>query len=244
MKAIKLALEFDGELRLPFAHFEILQGLVYKLMASNAELADEIHNMKGSDKKPFKFFCFTDVKGKYKIKDKTLIYHKRLSWEIRSCDDRIIDAVRASLDNMNEISVNNQKCRLISYKESFHTYKMGTVTVKMDTPMLHYITDRETGHTKYYNPLDREFLTGIVTNIKRKYKSFYGKEPDCGIRIEIVKVSEKDKCVTRYKENMITGYYGIYKITASPEIMNFIYYTGLGAKNSMGFGAIKEDIYD
>ncbi len=244
MKAIKLILEPDGELQLPFAHFEILQGLVYKLMASNIELADEIHNIEGSKKKQFKFFCFTDVEGKYTIKDKNLCYRQRVSWEIRSCDDRIIDAIIASLDNTDELFINNQKCRLVSYNESVHTYKTGAEVVRMDTPMVHYVTDRETGYSTYYNPLDREFLVGIVSNIKRKYKSFFGKETDCDIKIEIVKVSERDKCVTRYKESMITGYYGIYKITASPEIMNFIYHTGLGAKNSMGFGTIKGNMYD
>ena len=55
MKAIKLVLEPDGVLKLPFAHFEILQGIVYKLIASNIELADEIHNIEGSEKKQFKF---------------------------------------------------------------------------------------------------------------------------------------------------------------------------------------------
>ena len=244
MKAIKLVLEPDGVLKLPFAHFEILQGIVYKLIASNIELADEIHNIEGSEKKQFKFFCFTDLKGKYIIKDKNLCYQNRVAWEIRSCDDRIIDAIRNSLDTTDDILINNQKCRIVLYKESTHTYKTGTEIVKMDTPMVYYITDRETGYSTYYNPLDREFLIGIVSNIKRKYKSFYDKETDCDIKIEIVKVSQKDKCVTKYKESMITAYYGIYKITASPEIMNFVYYTGLGAKNSMGFGSIKEDIYD
>ena len=55
MRAIKLVLEPDGVLKLPFAYFEILQGLVYKLMSSKLELAEEIHNVEGSKKSNLSF---------------------------------------------------------------------------------------------------------------------------------------------------------------------------------------------
>ncbi|MBR2973812.1 MAG: CRISPR-associated endoribonuclease Cas6 [Clostridia bacterium] len=241
MKSIKLTLMADGEIFLPLAHFEILQGIVYNLMSADKALADEIHNKLPGKEKQFKFFCFTDLHGKYRFYDGALMLSAPATWEIRSADDRIIDAIEKGLENK-EISVNGQKCRVDSYQISKRKFDSGKVVFEMDTPLIHYVTDRN-GFSRYFSPADEEFAKGIRDNVIRKYTSFYGKSPEGEVAVLPLRIGARDKCVTRYKKSFITGYYGQCMVIAPPEVLEFIYYTGLGGKNSMGFGTVKENIY-
>ena len=242
MKSIKLILEADGEIFLPLAHFEILQGIVYNLMSADAALADEIHNKMPCKEKQFKFFCFTDLNGRYRFFDGGLLLSSPAEWEIRSADDRIIDAIEKGLENK-EISINGQKCRVASYQITTRRIDAEKAVFEMDTPAVHYVTDKN-GFSRYFSPADEEFAIGLRDNIIRKYTAWCGKNPDGAVSVLPIMVGTRDKCVTRYKKTFITGYYGRYSVIAPPDVLEFIYHTGLGGKNSMGFGTVKENIYE
>ena len=242
MKSIKLILDANGEVFLPLAHFEILQGIVYNLMSSDAVLADEIHNKLPAKTKQFKFFCFTDLYGKYRLHNGGLLLSFPAVWEIRSADERIIDAIEKGIKNK-EISINGQKCSVSSYQVITRKFDAGKAVFEMDTPAVHYITDKN-GFSTYFSPADEEFAIGLRDNVIRKYAAFYGKNPDGEVSVRSIKLSARNKCVTRYKKTFITGYYGKYKVIAPPDVLEFIYHTGLGGKNSMGFGTVKEKIYE
>lgn len=239
MKSIKLILETDGEVFLPLAHFEILQGIAYNLMSADAALADEIHNKTPGKTKQFKFFCFTDLHGRYRFYDGGLLLKTPAWWEIRSADDRIIDAIENGVKN-NDIFINGQRCKVASYDVSTQKFDTEKAVFEMDTPAVHYITDKN-GFSRYFSPEDTEFARGLSDNIIRKYAAFYGKNPEKDVVVMPMKVGSRDKCVTRYKKSFITGYYGSYYVIAPPDVLEFIYHTGLGGKNSMGFGTIKPD---
>ena len=49
-------------------------------------------------------------------------------------------------------------------------------------------------------------------------------------------VGQRDKCVTQIKGTWVNAWYGTYLLKGSPQAIQFLYHTGLGAKNSMGFG--------
>lgn len=242
MKSIKLILEADGEIFLPLAHFEILQGITYNLMSADEALADEIHNKTPGKTKQFKFFCFTDLHGRYRFCDGGLLLKAPVWWEIRSADERIIDAIEKGIENK-DIFINGQRCKVASYAVSARKFDAEKAVFEMDTPAIHYITDKN-GFSRYFSPEDVEFARGISDNIIRKYAAFYGKNPEKEVLVMPVKVGERDKCVTRYKKSFITGYYGSYCVIAPPDVLEFIYHTGLGGKNSMGFGTVKENGYE
>lgn len=242
MKAIKLILGADGEIFLPLAHFEILQGIVYNLMSADEALADEIHNKLPGKEKQFKFFCFTDLHGKYRFHDGGLLLSTPAWWEIRSADERIIDAIEKGLET-GEISINGQKCRVDKYQVSNRNFNVGKAVFEMDTPAVHYITDKN-GFSRYFSPADEEFTKGLRDNIIRKYAAWCGKNPDGEVAVLPFRSGARDKCVTRYKKTFITGYYGQCMVIAPPDVLEFIYHTGLGGKNSMGFGTVKENVYE
>lgn len=60
--------------------------------------------------------------------------------------------------------------------------------------------------------------------------------PEDRIILTPIDVNLKDKYVTKFKDTYITAWRGDYILEGSKEYINFLYYTGLGAKNSEGFG--------
>lgn len=237
MKSIKLTLLPEKSLYMPFAHLEVLQGLFYHLLSYREELSTEIHDKQPGEQKQFKFFCFTDLYGNYKVKNTSLVYLGALDWEIRSADDGIINTIVASVQENPQVTINGQLCRVISYSCSKRFFLTDTAELEMNTPLLYYQTDA-TGYSTYYAPTDALFLSGVKNNIVRKYTAFYGAPPDCDICFQALGNSIR-KCVTHYKKSIITGYYGRFRLTASQKVLDFVYHTGLGAKNSMGFGVVK-----
>ena len=73
-------------------------------------------------------------------------------------------------------------------------------------------------------------------NLISKYEAFYGRKPGGAVSLEPIAVTPGDKCVTKYKGWYVTGYRGKYCLSAQPEVIDFAYHTGLGVKNSAGFG--------
>ncbi len=146
MKSVKMTLYPVQTLCVPFAHFNILQGLAYRLMSGDKDLAAEIHDRSFSDKKAFKFFCFTDLEGRYTIRNKMLVFNDTISWEIRSADDRIIDAVVKFLQGVSEIEVNRNKCMLLSYEIREKHFNTDVAYIKMSTPIAAINTRCSTAH--------------------------------------------------------------------------------------------------
>jgi len=51
-----------------------------------------------------------------------------------------------------------------------------------------------------------------------------------------LKVRSWDEKVVLFKDTVIKGWMGIYKLKSHPKILKLAYDTGLGSKNSQGFG--------
>lgn len=228
-------------LRISFAHFKALQGLAYSLIGHDRALAQEIHDRSYPDKKSFKFFCFSDIIGRYQNNGEKLIYKSTITWELRSADDRVINAAEQYVSANSAVKIGNQLCRIISYEMREKHFCTDTLTVRMNTPIVVYHTEAS-GFVRYFHPYEQAFCDAVINNIKNKYEMFYDKPLPGDVAFINKKLSDKDKCITHYEKSVITAWYGEYQITASPEILDFIWHTGLGGKNSMGFGTVIEKV--
>lgn len=239
MKIIRLKLAPDMPVTIPFAHMEMLQGVVYRLLRSaNPELGTEVHDKmpEESSGKAFKYFCFTDLIGPYRIQNRSLIYEKPFEWEIRSADERIAEALETAAKQSECLLFMQQPCTVVSATASNMTCPDGEHLIRMNTPILVYSTE-ENGYVHYRNPGEQDFYDGIIGNYRSKWKSFHETEDCPAFSICGEKITDRDKCVTRFKGTILTGWYGIYRVSGSSQALDFLYHTGLGGKNAMGFGS-------
>lgn len=108
--------------------------------------------------------------------------------------------------------------------------------VKTVTPIVVYSTDSTTKYTVYYSPEDIEFYEEIQNNAYRKYQAYYGVEPDSYVEIKEASDMTAKKLVTKYQGSYIEAWYGNFILFGKRKYLDFLYQTGLGSKNSQGFG--------
>ena len=137
------------------------------------------------------------------------------------------------------MEVYRQPCTILSYEVSEKHFFADEMTVQMKTPIVVYNT-LPSGYVRYYNPFEREFYDMLIRNIKNKWEMFFDEPFAERVSIECDCPSDDDKCVTHYKKSIINAWYGTYHIKAPSHLLEFIYYTGIGSKNSAGFGTFTE----
>ena len=118
-------------------------------------------------------------------------------------------------------------------------FKEKRIKIKMLSPLTVYSTFESSDKKKtyYYSPQESEFSQLLKENLKKKYKLVFGEEKDFFFRITPFKLDfKKDKKIIIYKGTVIKAWMGSYILESEPKILELSYYTGLGTKNSQGFG--------
>lgn len=235
MGILRLTLTPDGPLTVPLSRYEGLQGLFYRLLSASPALAAQLHDKAPGVHRPYKFFCLSDLHGGYTPVSGGRQYTGPVSWEIRAADERVIQAIAAGNPG-GWLSLYGTPCAVAVEERSLPPMD-GERVITMDTPLTVYRTDH-TRHTVYYAPDDPRFARGVEGNLCRKWRAFTGEDPVGAVRFAPVTVTEAHRRVIRYKQTVLTAYYGQYRLTAPPPVLAFAHLVGLGAKNPMGLGTI------
>lgn len=221
---------------LPICTSATIQGLLYNALKIDYEYSTNVHNFGNkSEGRNFKQFTFSELQGKYVIEDNNIIFLDKTRLSVRAADAYLIQLLFTCFSKNKFMTLAGQKVEVsdLQLKDN-HIYK-NEIVVKTLSPITVYITEQN-GHTIYFSPYDEDFYSGIISNAKRKWISLYGS--DESFKLEITPIKEKGfiKRATRFKDTFITAWHGTFKLTAPPEVLNFLYNTGIGSKNSQGFG--------
>lgn len=132
----------------------------------------------------------------------------------------------------------------------------GPLAVEALSPVTVYRTIEREGRpfTRYYGPHEPEFAALVVGNLLRKLRTFQAaalalgedaQEPDAEVEVEDaaaavqpLRVGERDRRVLRYRETVIEGWTGRWRLDLPAPLLRMALDAGLGAKNSQGFGCV------
>lgn len=232
---LTITINLSEKCSLPLAYHHILQAVIYRLMAEDGN-ESTIHD-KGAEngKRVYKLFTFGLIKGHYQINNKRIIFDDTMSFEVRCLEEKLLLNMQKNIlsagINLCGSTYTDVTCTLRNT-----TIKEDKILIRMDSPICVYSTIEESGFTKYYSPEDTEFATLVNENFKRKYAAATNQIPDGDITIEPYRVGSRDKYVTTYKDTYLSGWKGYYSLSGKAEYLTFLYNTGLGSKNSQGFG--------
>lgn len=240
---IKLTYEtLDGDIILPKHYNHHLQALIYRTFSP--ELATYLHNVGFIlGKRRFKLFTFSRIleKGNLTKDESKLIFKKKITFYFSSPIEDIVGNLAERSFKEREFEILGKRV-YISQLEIITTPPIEEkVIIRTLSPITIYSTLKKEDGTKlvhYYKPLDKEFSKLIEKNAKKKYQLIYGKDPE-NLKLEItpIKFSPKDNLkLIKFKNTVIEAYTGIYQLSGSPELIYVTYETGLGSKNSEGFG--------
>ena len=237
---LKIIIHLDNSLTIPISYHHLLQAIIYKLMGDSNGLSALHDSGKQFGKRTYKLFTFSLIEGKYRIQDKKITFFDIISFEVRSFDDVLIKQIEDNaLRHGIQFGQNNYtKIECICRNE--HITK-DSILINMISPVCIHKTIMHSNYTNYLNPSNPDFAKEINNNFIRKYKAAEIEDLPLSseenyITISPVRVSQKDKYITIYKDTIIEAYRGIYVLSGKVEYLDFLYNVGIGSKNSQGFG--------
>lgn len=231
---LKIKIYLQEPLSLPVAYKHILQSIFFSLMGDDngqTDLHDGGYVYQG---RKYKMFTFGPIKGDYRYAKGIITFENEIEIEFRSWDPNIIYRMANAIDTRG-ICFGDRVLFDIEYEILDYHITQDCITVVQDSPICVYKTD-EKKHTYFFRPWDEEFEAAIQQNFKRKYNAAMVQEANGDVNLRVINADEKDKQVTKYKNFIIQAYGGTYQLTGNPEYLDFLYQTGIGAKNAQGFG--------
>ncbi len=233
---MRIHLTLKGEMKLPIHYNHYIQSMIY--YSINEDFRNFLHN-KGfsSGNKQFRLFTFSSLMGNFRIEKPFIIFEDTIQLVISSPIATFIEQLGETLQKQDSIRIASNHIEIEKIRLEEKKIQQDKITIEMITPIVAYKTLVNEGkkYTKYYPPLDPMFHDLIVENARVKYES-YTSETNCSFDIRWIEIHNKDEKIMRYKDFIIKGWKGVYELTGSPTILQFLYDTGLGAKNSQGFG--------
>ena len=237
---IEINLSAETPLILPKSHNHLLQGFIYSLL--DPLLRKRLHKEGYPyEKRRFKLFTFSRLLGKVKMFKEYFQFNPPLKLIISSPKDEILQSLAEGLLKSPEVILGKNTVYIDSINVAARSSFNHKVTIKMLSP----VTIRSTlygadGSKKsyYYSPFEKEFCRLIKENLRKKYKIVFNKNlgHDFEFSIKPQKVPPSSEKIIIYKGTVIKAWMGIYEIKGNPEVIALSYDTGLGAKNSQGFG--------
>ena len=226
----------NDRISLPIASCETVQGLIYQALSEDPEYSESVHdNGRSFDGRRFKLFNFADLKGRYEIEDGRIIYSSEVTLTVRSADPYIIQLLFSYFNKNEYVRFGNNKAAVGEVKlEDAHIFE-DRVTVRTLSPITVYRTENN-GRTVYFSPDDEHFCDAIVSNARRKWASSFGSDEGFSLRVTTFDDTRYIKRATRFKTTFITAWHGRFLLEGPPRVLDFLYQTGLGSKNSQGFG--------
>jgi CRISPR-associated endoribonuclease Cas6 len=191
-------------------------------------------------KRSFKLFTFSRLYGKFRLNRRSINFEPPVRFYIASSDTHFIQEFAESLLKAGDVHLGTEGIRISSIEVHPNCKFNKEITINTLAPITVYSTlNTRDGKKKtyYYSPYEREFCNLIADNLRKKFKLVYHKEPGRrNLTIEPVNGKRVREKIIKYKGTIIKGWMGRFKLKGSPALMSIAYDTGLGSKNSQGFG--------
>lgn len=248
---IRIALKpLSGILHLPKHYNYCLQAFFYHLMQK--DVSQYVHdNGFACENKRFKMFTFSSIleegKPNCTLGDNLCFEYTvtiLFSTAVTEIGDSILETLEKS-NPLNPLSLNRQAVLVGKYTQLPEPdfYSLDTleksIKIKLISPLTVYETNEKL--VSYPPPFTEDFNRLLLTNAQDKMKVIKGVSfKHHSLSLDSGQFSLK-KAIVMYKtdKNPITAWKGHLLLKGSPELISISYQTGLGAKNSQGFGMWK-----
>jgi len=234
---MQLKLTIKGNrIRLPIASAHTIQGFIYHALCQDETFSGRLHEVGyAAGSRKFKLFTFGELRGRYEIEGKEIIYPETVFLEIRSTDAYMLQLLYTHFIRHPKKRLGKNEIEIAHAALEDTIVFSDAITIKTASPIVVYQTMPD-GHTTYFSPEDAEFYDAVVENAKRKWASYTKSDIVPSFSVTPQKNARFVKRATKFKETLITAWHGEFCLEGTPQMLNFLYHTGLGSKNSQGFG--------
>ena len=242
---MQLSITFSAPrtVELPVHYGHLVQGMIYRRM-ENPLLSRYLHEQGFQlEKRRFKLFTFSRLFGQevyFNRNKKTLALTPPLKLVICSPISFIMQELGTGFLRQGDVRIGTTRLAVNNISTTAPKVETDRIRVRLLSPMAVYSTLPSADGRKftyYYSPFEPRFgeLTGA--NLIKKHCLIHGAPPLSEIFfIRAIQVSEKDYLITYYKNFIVKGWMGTYELQGDPSLLEIALTTGLGAKNSQGYG--------
>lgn len=225
---IKLKLKADN-LLLPLSYRHGIQGMIYSNL--DDELASQIHDLDN-----YKFFTFSKILGKYDILPANQInFNGFIYIVIASINPIFLENLYTNLSNRGYIILYGKQVSISSIEVYGNNIDDRIITYRTLSPVTSYISD-DYGNVTFLKPFMSEYEYYLLLSLNRKLEAMnisYDND------FKILKFEKIKRGIFAYKNCSYEAYDYIVSIEASELLHNLIMDSGLGSKNSIGFGMVE-----
>ncbi len=233
----------EGFIFLPYNYNEFIQALIYEHLPENK--SRKLHDLGFVyEKRRFKLFTFSRIQGRrlrrkshngiYFQSPITIIISSPVEWILHDFAEQMLRSAEIRLG------------RETLYMDSIEVFQPRqfdeSVKIRLLSPMTIYSTlTKPDGKklTHYYTPYDKEFSGLLSKNLQKKFALVHKRISSGMINITPLFTGNRERIV-KFKGTIIKAWDGQYLLEGDPELIQISYETGLGSKNSQGFGMWEE----
>lgn len=252
----KIVLNIDkqpfGDL-IPLNYQYAASALIYRILSNSESGFSEWLHQNGfkDDKRRFKLFTFSRLSvPRYTIDSSFLkILCDTIEWYISFLPERSTQEFVQGLFKEQSFELGDRRAKIRFRVQGVEILPSPVLKESMEFETLSpacIVRQENDGSEKYISP-DHPDATDIVKlNLLNKYRAFYGHDfPISDFPFILRTLNEPRSSLVTIKEgtpqeSKIRGFMCKFNLIAPVELMKIVYETGVGSKNSQGFGFIQE----
>lgn len=240
---MEIYLDVDaGGLKLPIHYNHMIQGAIYNSI--DQDLAFFLHNQGYIvENRHFKLFTFSRLNGNYKIQkeENLIVFFGDVKLIISSPVEEFCHSLVNTLLSRGYIFIGKQKIGIKSVFLKRNKVIEEELIIRALSPVVLYSTLlRPDGskYTCYFYPEEPDYNRLITENLRKKYQAIHKTEAPLG-EIKAKAIGRKNWAIVKYKNFIIKGYVGKLILSGPKELLQVGVDSGLGSKNSQGFGCVE-----
>lgn len=217
-----------------------LQGLIYAMLKNEGKTKN-LHDVGYRvENRPFKLFVFSDLIGESTLNHETkmLTFVTNAYFEVSSIDEDMMIILIGFLQNNSRVILDQRAIDIIDFSVINPTYKIKSDTHILSTisPVTIYKTSDK--KVSYISPEDPLYTQYIIDNIEKKYAAIGWLFPK---QLPTIKVVEYKKRSVYFRKSFFEAYNLVLEVSHCDDtFLQVMLKTGIGSKNSMGFGMLKD----
>lgn len=238
---MEVALETDRTVSIPISYNYQLSSLIYKNISDSFQGIHDRGFPVG--KRNFKLFTFSRLKflQKYGMEGRNIIVKGSMSFVFSTPVNDLAQEFGRSVMESGVTRIGSGNFRISSVYVMPTPASTSEAFVRMLSPVTMYSTLKSGDGRKktyYYSPYEKEFSTLLQENARKKRAALSKKEVDAA-SLSVTPFGRQREVLVNYKETIVKGWLGIYKLEGDPGLISLTYDAGLGSKNSEGFGCFE-----
>ncbi len=231
---IVVSIRNSRPLRVPQNYNYRMMNSIYDVLLGDEEymkFLDRLENRPDDDR--YRYFTFSPLKGGYRMENDVMIFGDAFFFEVRTPSAEFGSILKNALFERGKIDLfdNTLDVRMVKVYERHITGRKAEV--RSVTPVV--VSEKQLdGKVEYFSPDHLLFRKMINDDLKEKFLGAFGYEPPSEVSVD--SLIKPEKVMSKIVENWITGYNCRLRLSAHPQVLDFLYNLGLGDSNSLGFG--------